>query len=298
MPYRSGRGGVHWGMRIAILFSALAVIDLAGPSIAAAQRVTFERTFEIGAPTLDIETDRGKIDVLAGEPGSIVVVGTVTVRVGWAVPADAEHLARAVAANPPIERSGDTLRIRIPDDGATRRAVTVSYQVRVPPGTRVRSVSESGETAIRGLTGDVHVRTQSGAIRLASLAAVDVASGSGAIDVDGITTRLQAESRSSGLRLRNVNGALTVTTQSGRVEASGAPGPWTISTGSSSVHLTIAREDFTLEASSRSGSLEVEGAAVDGSIQKRRIDGRVGRGGPLVKVTTGSGSIRLEVDSK
>jgi hypothetical protein len=282
------------GMRFTVPGIVLAVLALV-PTTAAAQRVTFERTFEIGAPLLEIETDRGRIEVVAGEAGRVIVEGTVTVRVGWAVPADAERLASAVAAAPPIERDGNTVRLRPPAAADARRAVTVSYRLQVPPGTHLRSVSASGATAVRGLSGEVRVRTQSGAITLSSLTAVAVTTGSGAVDVDGVTGSLHAQSGSGGLRLHDVRGVMTVETQSGRVDASGTPGPWTISTGSSGVTLSIASADFTLEASSRSGSLRVEGARVDGTVEKRRVAGTIGQGGSLAKVTTGSGAIRVEV---
>ena len=105
-------------------------------SPALAQRFPFERSFDVTGPSaLDVSTIRGKIDVTVGEPGRIVVVGTATVRVDWNVPSNAADLARKVAANPPIQLEGQTLRLRPPSDPADQRAVTVSYQVRVPPDT-------------------------------------------------------------------------------------------------------------------------------------------------------------------
>lgn len=286
-------------MRTIITVALLAAIQLGSPAYANAQRVTFERSFEVtSAPTLDITTVRGKIEVVAGEPGRIVVTGTATVRVGWDVPANAEGIARQVAAAPPVARDGDTVRLTAPVDSAARRAVTVSYQVRVPSTTRLTSASESGETTVRGLTGSVTVRTQSGAIALASLAAVDVTSGSGAVDADKVTGPLTAKTSSSTIRLRRVGGAATIITQSGRVDLEGTPGPWTITTGSSSVHLAIAGAGFTLDAVSRSGSIDVAGAPVEGAVAKRKVAGTIGGGGQLVKVSTGSGAIRLRVQSE
>lgn len=285
-------------MPIHCLASLALIVLLMSPSAADAQRVGFERSFASRATHLDIETDRGRIEVIAAGDGRIEVDGMVTVRAGWNVPANAMELARAVAANPPIEEQGHTVRIRIPSDGASRRALTLSYRVHVPAGTTVRSVSSSGATSVRGVKGRVTVRTQSGAIALAALADVDVASGSGAITVDGVSASLRAESRSSAFRLQDVHGALTVATQSGRVEASGVPGPWTISTGSGSVHLRISGPGCVLDASSRSGSIHVDPAIVDGTVEKRRIKGRVGEGGPPVEVRTGSGAIHVEAGAR
>lgn len=278
---------------------------------------------------------RGKIDIVTGDAGRIVVAGTVTVRVGWDVPADAEALARQVAAAPPIEQAGNTVRLRIPSDRTAQRAVTVSYQVRVPPETVVQATTESGATTVRGVSGRVTVRTQSGAIDLGSLAGVvEVTTGSGTVAADdvggplavttdssGFTGRalgsslrvrtksgavdaslagagdVDIETGSSAIRLQGIRGALTATTQSGAITVQGTPsGAWSATTGSSSVGLTIgAVPNFRIDAVSRSGNVNVEGAAVSGDVSKHRVSGTVGAGGPLIQVSTGSGAIRVDV---
>ena len=98
-----------------------------------AQRVTFDRAFDVDAsPSLEVSTVRGKMAVGVGQPGRVVVHGTVTVRVGVDVPADAAAIAERIAANPPVTHSDDVVRLSAPSDGPDRRAVTVSYVVEVP----------------------------------------------------------------------------------------------------------------------------------------------------------------------
>ena len=88
---------------------------LASALPASAQRVAFERSYTVGAtPTLDVSTIRGKIDVSVGTADRIAVRGTATVRVGLSSPTDAYELVKRVAANPPIEQEGSTLRLRPP----------------------------------------------------------------------------------------------------------------------------------------------------------------------------------------
>ena len=172
-----------------------------------AQRFPFERTFDAtGASTLDVSTLRGKIDVTAGDPGRIVVAGTVTVRVDWNVPADAEDLAKQVAANPPIQQDAERITLRPPSDPAAQRAVTVSYQVRVPPNTRVTTTSDSGATTVREVSGTVSVRTQSGAIELGKLGAdVEVTTGSRAPVQGSVTKRKVAGTVGTGGPLVRAN---------------------------------------------------------------------------------------------
>jgi hypothetical protein len=318
-------------------FALAIVVSLAGAAPALAQRLPFERTFDVtGTAALDVLTDRGKIEIEPGNPGRIVVLGTVTIRVGLTVPADALEIARKVAANPPVEQNGSVVRLRIPSTDTERRAVTVSYVVRVPPATNVTSRTESGETSIHGVNGGVDVRTQSATIGLGDLGgAVTVLTGSGDVTVVhtggplSVTTESSAitatdvagnlrirtgsgavnagmlgagdvdvTTRSSAIRLRRVDGGLAVSTQSGRVTVDGSPRTgWDISTSSSAIDLSVAHgSTFTLDATSRSSDVKIVGGSLQ-NVTKGRANGAVGgSGGPVVRASTASGSIRVSIE--
>src|SRR4029450_12530839 len=82
---------------------------------ASAQPVAFERSYTVGStPTLDVTTIRGKIDVSVGASDRIEVRGSATVRWGLSSPPEAYELVKRVAANPPIQQDGDTIRLRPP----------------------------------------------------------------------------------------------------------------------------------------------------------------------------------------
>lgn len=285
--------GMGTSVRVVVLLGCIAA-----PS-ALAQRVPFERTIELASPAaLDVSTIRGKIEVVAGPTGRMVVSGAATVRVAWDVPANAEAIAQRVAAAPPIEHAGSTVRLTIPADRDAQRAVTVNYRVEVPPGTRVQTDSNSGETSVRGVAGAVNVRTQSGAIELSGLSgAVQVSTGSGAVTAADVSTALSVTTSSSAITARNVRGSLIVKTQSGRVTVEGRPtADWSTTTSSSSVTFEFARgTGFELDAESRSGSVTVAGASVSGPMTKRSAKGASQGGGPTVRVRTGSGAIRIAV---
>jgi DUF4097 and DUF4098 domain-containing protein YvlB len=275
------------------------VMLLVHASPASAQRFPFERTFETpGAPAIDVTTINGKIDVEAGEPGRIVVTGEAVVKV--AAPPGAAALAEAFAKAPPIAQEGSTVRMTAPAEAAQRRAMTVAYRVRVPPGTTVIAVSESGATSVAGIAGKVSVRTQSAAIALRGLGGdLSVRTGSGAIEasIDG-PGAVDIETGSSAIDLRGARGAVKTFTRSGSTKVRGAPGgPWDLSSGSGAitVHVDPARA-FQVDATSGSGSVKVEGLAPGGSVSNRRATGAVGGDGPLVKLYSRSGSITLAAD--
>ena len=323
-------------MRIGTMLVGIIAFSVGSASPALAQRFSFERSFDVTGPTaLDVSTIRGKIEVTVGEPGRIVVVGTATVRIDWNVPANAADLARKVADNPPIQREGQTVRLRPPSDPAELRAVTVSYQVRVPPETEVAAASESGATTVHGVARAVVIRTQSGAIDVMQLGGTAVVtSGSGSVTVNGVAGALtvttssssvtaravagelrvrtasgavdaalsgegdaDVETGSSALRLSGVRGKLMAATQSGRVSLQGVPRrDWVASAGSGSVDIsTESTVPFTIDASSGSGSVKLIGATVQGSVSKRKVVGSVAGGGPLMKVRSRSGSIAVRL---
>lgn len=301
-----------------------------------AQRVRFERTFDVGdAPTLDVSTIRGSIDVVPGDDGHVVVSGEVAVRIGWDVPADAADIARTVASAPPVQQAGNVVRAHPPDDGRARRAVTISYRVRVPRRTRLIVATESGATALAGVSQPVVVHSQSGAVTLTDLdASARVTSGSAAVSAANLrgvleittesgsitgrelggalrvrtssgavnaswTTPGSADVRtaSSSIDLRNVAGPVAAVTSSGHVTVAGSPAaPWQISAGSGSVELMLPHgASVALDAATHSGSVTVRGADVQGTNDKRAVRGTIGSGGPAVHVTSRSGSIRVDV---
>jgi len=325
-------------MRLWTILLGIMVFCAGSASPALAQRFPFERSFDVTGPSaLDISTIRGKIEVTVGEPGRVVVAGTATVRVDWNIPPNAADLARNVANNPPIQREGQTLRLRPPPAGAEQRAVTVSYQVRVPPETEVTAASASGATSVRSVTGAVVIRTQSGAIDVTRLGGTAVVTtGSGSVTADGVAGSLSVTTSSSGVTAHSVAGDLRVRTNSGEVEAVlSGEGNVDVETGSSAIRLSgirgsviattrsghvtlqgVPRRDWV--ASAGSGSIEIAtesfvplsidagsgssvkiiGASVQGSISKRKVVGSIAGGGPLVKVASRSGSIVIRLFEK
>ena len=52
-----------------------------------------------------------------------------------------------------------------------------------------------------------------------------------------------------------------------------------------------AKVNLTLHATTGSGSVETRDQTVTGSIEKRRVEGAIGEGGPTVRLASRSGSI-------
>jgi DUF4097 and DUF4098 domain-containing protein YvlB len=263
---------------------------LAAVAPAAAQRLSFERTFTVDdATVLDVSTIRGAVEVQAGEAGRVHVAGTVTVRV--AGPADALAIAQRIAANPPVQHEASTVRLRAPLTAAERGAVTVAYVVRVPRTMRVSVVSESGALTIREVGGGATIRSQSGAIEVRDLAGpANVTSQSGAVQVDGVAGALTVETSSGAMTIAGVGGALQASTQSGRITATDLRGGATFVSQSGAVRAVFTGQG-AVSARSQSGAIEVRN--VDGAATLESQSGGMTIAGLIgaLQATTQSGFV-------
>ena len=71
---------------------------------------------------------------------------------------------------------------------------------------------------------------------------------------------------------------------------------WVAAAGSGSIDVvTDSPVPLTLDAGGGSGSVTVIGASVQGSVTRRNVVGSIAGGGPLVKLTSRSGSMVIRV---
>lgn len=314
------------------------VTMLAAASPAAAQRYTFERSFPVAADSaLAVVTDRGRVAIEATSAKTVEVVGTVTVRMAWDTPPNAVALAQQIATHPPVQSDGSVIQLADPRDAQERRAVTVSYVVRLPSTVPVTVQSNSGAIRVRGVRAPLSVTTRSSSIDVLSAGRATLATGSGAvrvigtegdlsvetqssaIDVDGIGGAFRArtgsgavraaligeggvdvETSSSAIDVRGARGPLAIHSNSGRVTLVGDPtAAWSVTTGSSSIQLTVpSSAALALHATSRSGGVETTGLADASTRERREVVGAIGASGPAVRLDSRSGSIRVTVASK
>jgi DUF4097 and DUF4098 domain-containing protein YvlB len=232
-----------------------------------------------------------------------------------------------------IQQTDKTVRIHPPQEEEVRRAVTVAYEIQVPAKMTVLASSDSGAIRVSGIRGELSVTTTSGAIDLSQLGGeTEIDTGSGSVTLDGASGAVRVHTQSSAIELRGlgagldartqsgslsaafagagdvnvetgsseislngVNGGVTSKTGSGRTTIRGAAvRPWTISSSSGGIRLDLhATSGATIDATTRSGSIDADGVTIAGSTEKRRIAGIVGTGGPLIRATSRSGSIRI-----
>src|SRR5690606_32273959 len=100
------------------------------------------------------------------------------------------ELIRRLESDPPIEVSGNRVRVGHPADEYFRDShggISISYEIEVPAEASIVSRTGSGAQEIRGVTGPVDVSAGSGGIELADVGGPVVArTGSGSVRAHGI----------------------------------------------------------------------------------------------------------------
>jgi DUF4097 and DUF4098 domain-containing protein YvlB len=302
-------------MNLRILL-ALSIVLPATAALAA--EGTFDKTFAVNsAPSVSVSSGSGYIHIYPGSGNQVHIVGHVHSNSGWFGP-DADARVREIVASPPITQSGNTITVSAPSDADSElfRHISIDYDVTTPRATALKARTGSGSIEIGGIE-----------------TAVTASSGSGSIHTDNIGADSRLETGSGGIKATNVHGAAMLRTGSGSIElALAAPGDvnadtgsgsihidgivgglraragsgsidvrgnptsdWRAESGSGSIHLQIPPDaHFDLNAETGSGSVHTDRPILmQGSLNNHHITGSVNGGGPIVRASTGSGSIDI-----
>lgn len=245
---------------------------------------SFRQSLDVGTPLeLEVTTGSGSITIRRGAPGQAEVVGEIRAGEGfsfWRSGADPEETVRALEADPPIELSGNRLRVGHIDDPDYRHNVSISYEITVPADTAVESHTGSGSQMVSGLAGSVMAETGSGSIELSNIDGdVRAGTGSGGIRADGIAGAFTGHAGSGSITLEQ--------TESGAID---------VTTGSGSVRIRLPQDaPFELDARTGSGGITTDRPlTIQGRVDRNGIRGSAGTDGPPIRVRTGSGSVRIE----
>jgi hypothetical protein len=254
--------------------------------------MSFDRVLSIsGDAQLFVSTGSGNIHLTRGSGNEIHIHGKIHVSHNGS-----EEQARQIAANPPIEQSGNVIRVGQQHEQHWR-GISIDYQIEAPAGTVLAATSGSGDIVDEGVGQNAKLETGSGDIRATGLqGAFEVKTGSGNITADETGQGdVKAETGSGDIEIKNVHGSFRGQTGSGDIKATGTPSaPWTLETGSGNIEISAGNAPLTLDASTGSGSVTTDHEMlVKGSLNQRHITGNLNGGGPLVRMQTGSGDIRV-----
>jgi DUF4097 and DUF4098 domain-containing protein YvlB len=274
------------------LTAAVALLSAAAiPAAAAPPEATFERTLSVNGSALQltVSTGAGNIQLTRGSDNQVHVVGHV--KASWQ---GSEDEVRQVAANPPIEQTGNIVRV-----GPLRQnwhGISISYEIEAPGNAFLNASSGSGNISDDGVGENASLHTGSGNIHATGLTGgFSTSTGSGNIYAEQAGSGdAKASTGSGNIELRNLHGGLTAHTGSGDVKVGGTPASlWHVQTGSGNVELWPGSAGFNLNASTGSGSVRSDHPIAEQTGNRHHVSGSLNGGGPEVHISTGSGDIRI-----
>ncbi len=258
---------------------------------ALATEATFERTLTVkGHVELDVATGSGSIHLISGEGNQVHIFATV--RSNWGAN---DSMVQQIASHPPIEQVGNI--VRIGERHQNWHNISINYEITAPANAYLEAATGSGSVTDDGVGMDAKLSTGSGGIHATGLqGGFSAGTGSGSIYAEQVGTGdVKAETGSGSIELRNIHGGLIAHTGSGSIKVEGTPsGPWRVGTGSGSVEFWSGNSAFTLDASTGSGGIHSDREMLtQGASDRHHLTGKIGGGGPTVRIETGSGSIRI-----
>ena len=160
--------------------------------------------------------------------------------------------------------------------------------------------SGSGDLKINSVKGILYADTGSGNIHADDIGGdAFVNTGSGDIEVrQSASGSVKAQTGSGNIKLQGVKGGLRADAGSGNIHAEGEPtSDWRLGAGSGNITLRVpSQASFNVDARTSSGTLRFNNHQVttQGTLAKNHIQGKVGNGGVLLDIHTGSGDIELQ----
>jgi hypothetical protein len=222
----------------------------------------FARTLAVGGSVaLDVRTGSGTIRVHQGAAGVVRVDARFRCTNLW-TGLNADECVRRVEQSPPIEQSGNVIRLGVLHQPWDWGGVRIDFDVTVPPSAQVRTSSGSGDQVMDSLEGSVEASAGSGDIRIdRASGSVRVTTASGRIELDGIAGPVVARAASGSITAVAIKGDIEAHTASGRVAVTQSANGRTEAT-SASGSITVSNAHGPLRLHTASGRVVVNGEPV------------------------------------
>src|ERR1700733_13655305 len=131
-------------MMMAMRAAALSAAALAIPAMALASDSTFDKTLSVnGSVQLEVSTGSGYVHVNPGSDNQVHIIGHVHANHGI-FGGNSEDQVRQVVDNPPIQQSGNTIRVGQMHESIFNH-VSIDYEITTPRSTNLKAESGSGD---------------------------------------------------------------------------------------------------------------------------------------------------------
>lgn len=240
----------------------LAGCDVVVSSLKAKARAEqpWTRTYSLAQDgTVEVVNGNGRITVRGGEGTQVEVTAKIVAR--SATDQQAQDYLKQIEIRE--DAGSDHVRLETTAPRVSGSHAEVQYEIQVPRGASLRLTNTNGQIHITGVAGAVRAETTNGGVKGIELAGrVEASTTNGGVDLD------LASVAEGGVRAETTNGGVSV-----RLPA----------TAKASVRASCVNGGISVTG------LELEG----GESTRRRVEGRLNGGGPLVDVETTNGGVRV-----
>lgn len=283
---------------------------------------TVEKSFTVQpGGTLKVQTAGGDIKVLTGTGNEVRVTALQRIRTDSETKAD--ELLKDLDLR--MEQEGDNVTAVAKYDKKSGwhwgswPPVSVSFTVVVPSHYSVDLNTSGGDIELESINGKARLRTSGGDLKIARVdgevdggtsggnitlhegtAKVRLTTSGGDIHVDRAGGEAELSTSGGDIEINSVRERLTASTSGGDIKASieGAlNGDCTLATSGGEVVVAVDKEAaFDLKAHTSGGHVDAAGITITiekGGLRKSSLAGKVNGGGPLLRLGSSGGNIRL-----
>lgn len=277
------------------VFGTPACIDIAGAGYGRYVEQETKHFTTGGTPDLALSTFDGSIEVRAWDKPDVEILIEKH--------ATTKELADSIVIDARQEGNRVFVDAKVPPmrgfHFGTRGAKLI---VSAPAPSNVTAKSGDGSITIERITGTVDLRSGDGSIQGRELKGnVRAHTGDGSIRLDGVDGALDAQTGDGSIvasgamttvRARSGDGTVSI-----HASTETPQGDWEVTTGDGSIALEIPPTfNAHLDATTHDGRVNLQNvtvADVTGTLRHGAVQGRLGSGGPTVRLRTGDGSIRV-----
>ncbi|SRR5579875_127624 len=258
---------------------------------------------------LEVDNANGSIEISGWDKETIDIEGSKY--------AGSEARMREIQID--ISRSPGSLRIKTVPPLDRHGNYGARFVIRLPRRCQLAGIiSSNGAIRVDGIEGPVRLKTSNGAIRASSIeGTLDARTSNGSIEVSGACGDTTLHTSNGGIRAEVRRGGFEAATTNGPITARlTGPDPRPVRLESSNGHIDLtlnaAREvhaetsnssivvrlpdsiGATVRAHTSNSSISSDfDLTAHGAISRRRLEGTIGTGGPLLDLGTSNGSIRI-----
>lgn len=267
----------------------------------------------IEAPRVDISTQGGFIEVIGTNDNDVVVEMFVRKGSQYLSPGEEDLSDYTIE----IARTGNNIVVSAEQEGSffrRGRSVSVSFRVYLPYSAEVDARTSGGNVSAEYIRNNLTLRTSGGRIRAVDVQGdrIDLRTSGGPIELGRVAGDIEARTSGGSIRGEVLTGGMDLRTSGGSIQLSDVSGGLSARTsgGRISVEVTRFQEDVHLRTSggsikikladARDFDIGLKGSRVraelqnfTGKAERNHIEGRIGRGGPLLNARTSGGSVTL-----